>query len=804
MRDLKYAFRMLVKTPGFTITAALSIALAVGANATVFTWLKAVLLDPLPGVSHSSQLVTFTAAHGDQTGLSNNYEEYLYFRDHSAAFSGLVAHEMAFMNVSEGEKPELVAGGIASANYFDVLGVKPVLGRGFTAEECAVPGRNPVTVLSDALWNRKFHRDPKVLSQTVLINGPRFNIVGVAPAGFGGVYGGLGQELWIPAMMNTAVSADYDPQHVPVQLMGRLKPGFTFAQAEAETHVIAKQYADLHRESRTRWDEFVLPLSRAPRGIQSSIIPFVAVLLGVAGFVLLIACANVANLLLARSTARAPEVGLRLALGASRAQLIRQLLIESALLAAIGGLAGILMTFWTADTLRVLLPSIAGLSLNADLSVNAPVFLFSLALTLFTALLFGLAPAIQGSKADVSSLLNSTPRGSTQGRTFLRSGLVVFQVMLSLVALVGPGLFARSLQSALTADPGFNPRSVLLANLNPFLNGYDAARQAQFHHQLLERLENHPGVKSATLTGFVPLRQDRGGNSRRLSVDGYTPRADEVMNVVTDTAGPRFLETLQIPLVAGRDIGSQDNETSNPVVLVNETFAKRYWPGQLALGRHIQIGKTGREVVGVFRDFTYRELGEDAVPHVYVPLFQSYDPDQILLLRSTGDPALAAAWLRPEIRSIDPNLPIARLETLENSIGNSQGMVRMALELLASFSLIAVVLTAVGLYGVMAYSVGRRVREFGIRMALGAPASGVLGMVLRQGLTLVGLGILLGAAASLALGRLLTSLLYNTSASDPWTLGGVALILLAVTAAACYFPARRAAQIDPARALHYD
>jgi predicted permease len=801
MRDLKYAFRMLAKTPGFTITAVLSIALAVGANATVFTWLKAVLLDPLPGVAHSSQLVTLSAARGNSNGLSNTYQEYLYFRDHAAAFSGLVAHEMAFMNVSDGEKPELVAGGITSANYFDVLGVRPVIGRVFTAEESAVPGRNPVTVLGYALWNRKFHRDRNVLSQTVLINGKRFNIIGVAPEGFGGVYGGLGQELWVPVMMSQAIGAGDDPQQASVQLMGRLKTGF--GQAQAETHVLAKQYAALHAEKR-QWNEEVFPLSQAQRGIQASIIPFVVVLMAVAGFVLLIACANVANLLLARSTARAGEVGLRLALGASRRQLIRQLLIESLLLAAIGGAAGILVTFWTADTLRILLPSMAGLSLNVDLTVNAPVFAFSFGLTLLTALLFGLVPAVQGSRADVSLLLKSTPRGTSLGGSALRNGLVVFQVMLSLVALAGTGLFARSLQSALTADPGFNPRSVLLVNLNPFLSGYDAVRAAELHRQLLERLESYPGVKSASLTGFIPLRQDGGGNSRRLAVDGYTPRADEVMIAVTDTAGPRFFETMQIPIVAGRDVARQDNERSNPVVLVNETFAKHYWPGQPAIGRHIQIGKTGREVVGVFRDFKYRNVGEDADPHVYVPLFQSYDPDQILVVRTAGNPTVAAAWLRAEIRKIDANLPLARMETLENSIGDSQGMVRMALELLASFSFIAVVLTAVGLYGVMAYSVGRRVREFGIRMALGAPASGVLSMVLRQGLRLAGLGIVLGAGAAFLLGQLLTSMLYNTRAGDPLTFAGVTLILLVVTAAACYFPARRAARIDPAQALHYE
>ncbi|HME09537.1 MAG TPA: ABC transporter permease, partial [Bryobacteraceae bacterium] len=496
MRDLRYALRMLAKTPGFTLTAVVSIALAVGANATVFTWLKAVLFDPLPGVAHSGQLVNLSASQGDRTGLSNKYAAYLYFRDHTATLSGLLAHELLLMNVSDGEKPELVAGGIASANYFDVLGVKPVLGRGFTAEECAVPGRNPVTVISYALWNRKFHRDPNILRQTALINGQRFSIVGVSPPGFGGVYGGLGQELWVPVMMSQAVGAADDPRLANVQIMGRRKTDF--AQVQAETHVLAKQYAGLHPAGLNKWDEYVLPLSQAPRGIQASIVPFVGVLMAVAGFVLLIACANVANLLLARSTARAGEVGLRLALGASRGQLIRQLLTESVLLAAIGGLAGILLTFWTADSLRLLLPSMADFQLNLDLTLNAPVFAFCFVLTLLTAVLFGLAPAIQGSRADLGLLMKNMSRGSTGGGSRLRNGLVVFQVTLSLVALVCTGLFGRSLQAALTADPGFNPRSVLLANLNPFLNGYDSVRGAEFYRQLLERLDQHPGVKSAS------------------------------------------------------------------------------------------------------------------------------------------------------------------------------------------------------------------------------------------------------------------------------------------------------------------
>jgi predicted permease len=803
MRDIRYALRMLAKTPGFTLTAVLSIALAVGANATVFTWLKAVLLDPLPGVAHSGQMAPMTSSQGEFTGYSNHYSEYLYFRDHTAAFSGLIAHELVQVNISDGEKPELVSGGIASANYFDVLGVKPVLGRGFTAEECAVPSRNPVTVLAYALWDRKFHRDRNVLGRSVLINGQRFNVIGVAPEGFAGVYGGFGQELWVPVMMSKEVGAFGDtPERASVQIMGRLKGDFE--QARAEMHVLAKQYDKLHPENHAKWDEFVLPLSQSPRGIQATLIPFFAVLMAIAGLVLLIACANVANLLLARSSARAGEIGVRLALGASRRQLIRQLLTESVLLAAFGGLLGIFTTFWTADALRFLLPSLGGLNLSLDLNLNAPVFGFCFALMLLTSMLFGLAPAIQGSRADLGLLMKGLARTSTPRRVSLRNGLVVFQVMLSLVALVCTGLFGRSLQAALTADPGFNPHSVLLANLNPFLNGYEEARGAQFYRELLDRLNNNPQVKSATLTSFLPLRGDGGGNTARLSVEGYTPRPDETMRVVTDSAAPRFFATMQIPIVTGRDIGPQDTANSNPIALVNETFAKRYWPGQAALGRHIQLGKTQREIVGVIHDFTYRHLGDEAEPHAYVPFFQSYDPSQILVIRTVGDPAQIAALLRSEVAHLDVNIPVARLETFDHSVGDSQGDVRMALDLLATFSLIAMLLTAVGLYGVMAYSVNRRVREFGIRMALGAPASGVLGMVLRQGLLLASLGIVFGLAAALLLARVLTSLLYNTKPTDPLTLAAVTLIMLAVTAAACYFPARRAAKIDPARALQYE
>lgn len=794
---------MLAKTPGFTITAVLSIALAVGANATVFTWLKAVLFEPLPGVAHSGQMAPMTAAQGEFTGYSNRYQEYLYFRDHTAAFSGLIAHELVQVNISDGEKPDLVTGGIASANYFDVLGVKPVLGRGFTADECAVPSRNPVTVLAYALWDRKFHRDRNVLGRAVLINGQRFTVIGVAPEGFAGVYGGFGQELWVPVMMSKEVGAFGDtPERASVQIMGRLKGDFD--QAKAEIHVLAKQYDKLHPETHGKWDEVVLPLSQSPRGIQASLIPFVAVLMAIAGLVLLIACANVANLLLARSTARAGEIGLRLALGASRRQLIRQLLTESVLLAVFGGVVGILITFWTADSLRLLLPSVAGMNLSFDLSLNAPVFGFCFTLILLTTVLFGLAPAIQGSRADLGLLLKGLARTTTPSRISLRNGLVVFQVMLSLVALVCTGLFARSLQASLTADFGFNPHSVLLANLNPFLNSYDKARGAQFYRELLDRLNSNPQVKSATLTSFLPLRGDGGGNTSRLSVEGYTPRTDEIMRVVTDSASPRFFATMQIPLIAGRDIGFEDQENSNPVALVNETFAKRYWPGQPALGRHIQLGKTQREIVGVFHDFTYRHSGDAAEPHAYVPFSQSYDPAQILIVRTVGDPAKAAALVRSEAAKLDTNIPVARLETFEHSVGDSQGEVRMALDLLGTFSIIAMLLTVVGLYGVMAYSVNRRIREFGIRMALGAPASGVLGMVLRQGLLLAGLGIVLGLAAALLLARVLTSLLYNTQASDPLTLAAVTLIMLAVTAAASYFPARRAAKIDPARALQYE
>ncbi len=806
LQDLRYAVRTLAKNPTFTLVAVVSIGLGVGANSTIFTWLKSVAIDPLPGVPASQELLTMNAAFGPRTGYSSRYADYVYLRDHNSVYSGLLAHEMLVVNVSSNAKPEVLMGGIVSANYFTALEVKPFLGRGFLSEEATGPEAHPVAVLSQSLWKRRFGENRDVIGKPMTINGHPFTIVGVAPEGFGGVYGGLGQQLWVPVMMSRSVGAGDDPQKANVQIMGRRKPGVSQQQAQADMHVLARQLAAEFPTGHKNFDELVYPLSKAERGIQSSLIQFIEVLMAVAGLVLLIACANVANLLLARSTLRSREMGIRLAMGASRVRIVRQLLTESFLLAMLGGFAGIMLTFWTGGSLIALLPSFGGITANLNLSVDRFVVGFSLAVVLLTGFVFGMVPALQASRSDLAESLKQGSRGSTgaRGWSILRRALVVSQIALSMIALIGAGLFARSLRASLAAPLGFETRNVLLTTFNAFLNGYDHGKGQQFFTRLLEDVQSRPGIESASLVSFVPLRGDGGGNSVRVSIEGYTPGANEEPAIVTDYAGPQYLRTMRIPLAEGRDFSWQDRESAPGVVVVNEALVRRYWPDGHGLGRHIKVGDSWREVVGVTRNFTYRNLNEPLTPIMYLPLLQNYQAQMTLLVRTTGDPAAALGTVESSVRTLDPNMPLARIETLEHSISESLAPQRIALILLSSFSGIALVLTAVGIYGVISYLVSQRSREIGIRMALGAEAKSVLAMVMSQGLRLGVIGVMLGLLGSLALTRVLSSLLFGVSAQDPGTFLAVAVVLLLAAGIACYLPARRASRLDPIRVLRED
>ena len=820
LQDLKYAARMLARNPAFTTVAVLTLALGIGANSTIFTWVKAVILQPLPGVARSSELVSINGRKGEHHGLSNHYPEYVYFREHNNVFSGATAHELISLSLSSlgtndepggdgGSKPELVTAGIVSGNFFDVLEVKPALGRTFLPEEDATPETHPVVVIGDRLWRQRFAADPRVIGSQVMLNRHRFTIIGVTPQGFAGNYGGLAEELWVPLMMQGQIlpGGDLLQGKFGIQIMARLKPGVSIASASAEMHLLARQFAQAHPEFYRGWDVFVDPLSQSQRGIESSIAQVVVLLMAVAGLVLLIACGNVANLLLARAFSRRKEVAIRLAMGASRGRLAQQLLTESALLAALGGLAALVATEWTGGALLGLLPSF-GMPMGMDLRVDYRVTGFTLLISLVTGVLFGFAPVFQSSKVDLVETLKGES-GSIAGgyrKSRIRTVLVVAQLSLSVVVLVGTGLLGRALLHAVNTDTGFKSAHVQMAQFDLFLNGYDEARGREFDRQVIEKIKTVPGVTDASLTSYVPMGLYGGGNSRRVTIDGYTPGPAESpdLDIVTDYVGPGYLRTMGIALEAGREFSFDDNELAPAKVIINEAMARRYWPGKDPTGRSLVTGKKSREIVGVARDIVYRVVGESPEPQMYLPVLQEFQPEMTIVARTTGAPGAVWPQIERAVHTLDPTLPFSQVGPLDAHIATSFWTQKSAAALLAAFGAVALALAGTGLYGLMAFWVSQRTREMGIRAALGAGSGEVIGLVMGQVLKLTAWGIGIGLAGAFAVTRLLSSLLLGVSATDPLTFVAVPVVLALVAMGAAFIPVRRAMLVDPAIALRHE
>jgi macrolide transport system ATP-binding/permease protein len=807
-RDLRYALRGLRRSPGFTAVAVATLALGIGATAVIFTWTKATVLNPLPGVRDPGRLVTMNGVQAERSGLSDSYSEYRFVRDHASTLSGAIAYEFAPMNLSRSGPPEIVSGGIVTANYFEFLGVRIQLGRGFVPAEGARPGAGPVVVLSDRLWRRRFAGRSGVLGTRVDLNGHPFTVVGVAAPGFFGSYGGLAQELWVPLSMSAQVypgagdlmSNDWGW----LQIMGRLKPGVSMDRAQAEIRVLARQIAAAQPDRLKNWTLRVDPLSRSARGIESSLAPFLRILLAVTGLVLLIACANVASLLLARASARRREVAVRLAIGAGSGRIVRQLLTEGAALAAMGGAAGLGLAAVAARFLPALIPPM-GAPLGLDVSIDLRVVAFTFLVTSAAVLLFGLAPALQARRFDlVAAIKNDSAERRRSRRPTLRDALVVAQVALSLVALVGAGLFLRSLRNRLGADPGFERRNALVASFDVSGTGVDSSRTPELVRGILSRVQALPGVVSASVTTYVPMGLSGGGNSRRVAIDGYVPREGETLDLVTDEIGPGYLATMRIPLVRGRGFTLADREDAPDVAIVNETLARRYFSGREAVGGILRIGDRPRRVVGVARNIVYRAAGEDPQPSLYLPILQEPDGRMSLVVRTVGDPLRLRGPVEAAIHSVLPDLALLNVATLEQHTASTSYMERGATILLSSFGLLALGLTVVGIFGLLSYDVSRRTREIGIRGALGAGRVEILALVLRGGMIRVGAGLAIGTAGGFLVGRVLEGTLYGVEGSDPVTFAAAAAVLAGSAFVACAIPARRAARVEPMTALRYE
>jgi predicted permease len=808
-QDLRFGARMLLKKPGFTLIAVITLALGIGANTAIFTWLKAIFLQPLPGVAANHRLVTLHTVltrSGDRP-IGVSYPDYKDYRDRNEVFSGLTAFNLdTFSLLDSNGQPERIWGSLVTGNYFDVLGVRAALGRFFAPVEDRTPGTHPVVVISYGLWQRRFAADPALIGKTIRLNQRDFTVIGVAAKGFGGSVVGLSLDLWAPMMMTPQLQSANDklnPRDMQwLSTIGRLKDGATFKQAQANVQNIAAQLAKDYPQTNEGIGATLFTLINEPYG-AGQMAPWFVMLMIVAGLVLLIACANVANLVLARAAGRSREMGIRTALGASRSRLIRQMLTESLLLALMGAVGGALLAAWLSDAMSLMMPSM-GLPISLNLAWDYRVPGFALALTLLTVVAVGLVPALRVTKVDpLVSIRNEAEATSMlMRRSRLRGALVVTQVAVSLVSLLCAGLFIRSLAQARKVNLGFDPERTLLVSMDLFSNGYDEKRCAEFYRQLVARVAALPGVESVSLSNRVPP-QFFGVNLSSFEVEGYAPRKDEVISVQYEVVAPRYFQTMRIPLAEGREFNEEDQSQPAPVVIVNETMARLYWAGQSPLGKRLRSGSGAwSTVIGVARDVKYIGHTDPAQPWIYYR--HDHAMGMTLVARTAGDPWQLLPSVRSAVRALDATLPVFDEKTLEAHSGGALFLDRMVVVFLSAFGLLALTLAAIGLYGVMAYSVSARTREIGIRMALGAQPRDVLKQVIKQGMVLTLIGIAIGLAASFALTRLLGSLLYGVSPTDALTFALVSLSLVAVALLACYLPARLATKIDPLVALRHE
>ena len=795
LNDLRYAVRQLIKTPSFTFVAILTLALGIGACTAIFSVVNAVLLHPLDSPDQDRLVVIQEENLPRFPDFSVSAPNYLDWEKQAKSFDYMAAYGGAWLNLTGEGEPQRLVGVKVTAHYFDVMGVKPVLGRMLLPEEDA-QGRNHVVVLSYKFWQRVFGGAGDVVGRSIQLNGEPYQIVGVAPSvGFAGKV-----DVWTPRAFKPDETADDARGSHSLGVYGRLKQGVTVAQAKAELDVIAAQLAKQYPDSNKGWGIFMMPLQDY---LVRDVKPVLYTLLGAVGCVLLIACANLANLLLARATARHREISIRAALGAGRGRLIRQLLTESVVLAVCGGAAGVLLAKWGLDALIALAPPDLP---SSDIELNTAVLLFSFGLSLVTGLLFGIAPAWLAARIDVNEALKQGTRGSTEGglRGRLRSALVVIEVTFALVLLGAAGLLTRSFMQLARVDPGFIPENATMMRLSLPPGKYDKHEQrVAFANALLERLRNVPGVQAAGLTQSMPLMGDW---VLSFNIEGRPPIApSDLPSLNYYAVTPDYFRAMGIRLVRGRTFTVQDDANSPRVCLINETLARQFFPNEDPIGKRLNIttdpDTKWREIVGIVGDVKQYGPDQTTTSQAYEPYAQNSFWAITLVIRTKGSPAAVLGALRPAVYAVDKDQPVGAIRPLEEIVADTIARQRFAMLLLTVFSSVALVIAAVGIYGVMAYNVVQRTGEFGIRMALGAQQRDVLRLVLTQGGKLIGLGLVIGLAATLAASYAMRSILFNTSAYDPLTLMSITFLLGVVALVACFFPANRATKVNPIDAL---
>jgi putative ABC transport system permease protein len=807
LQDLRYGVRLLLKHPGFTIIAVLTLALGIGANTAIFTVVNAALLRVLP--YHEPEHLVHLSETTPQKNFPQREASYPDFLDwrQNQVFSGMAAYSGggSFTLIGQ-DGPEQIRGGRVTANFFAVLGVDPLLGQGFRGD-ADQPGAERVVMLGHGFWQRRFGGEPNVIGQPLNLNGEAYTIIGVLPQGFQFAPRGAA-ELWIPLQPNEAQRSRRFMHWVNV--IARLKPGVNQTQALSEMQSIAQRIAQEHPESHAGTGIALVPLNEQ---IVGQIRPLLIILLVAVGFVLLIACANVANLLLARAGARQKEIAIRAALGAGRWRLIRQLLVESALLALLGGSLGLLLAQWGVDVLIAMIPDnmLNFMPYLRGLELDSRTLAFTGGLALLTSFVFGLAPAIQASKLDLQAVLKEggkTSAGVTRHR--LRNLLVVCEIALALVLLIGAGLMMKSLLQLLQVDPGFNPKNLLTFNISLPATKYDQNEKVfTFDDQLIERLEALPAVRGAAMVNVIPLI---GGNTTRFYVAGQprpAPGSETEANLREVSAN--YFSVMEVPLIAGRHFNERDNVNAPGVIIVNQTLARAAFPGQDAVGRQIifaSFDPTPIQIVGVVGDEKVNGLAARTTPVVYYPFLQDSTPGLMknVVVRTNADPANLAATIRNECRLLEPGMTVAQMIAMDRIIADSPAtfMRRYPAMLIGVFAAVALLLAAVGIYGLISFAVSQQTHEIGIRLALGARKFDVLKLVMWRGMLLTLIGIGIGLAAAWALTRLMAGLLFGVNATDPATFAGVAVLLAVIAILACYIPARRATKVDPMVALRYE
>jgi predicted permease len=813
IQDLRYGLRMLASSPAFTAIAVLSLALGIGANTAIFSLVNAVLLKPIPVQSPDRLAVVFTTDQRNPGNLPLSHLNYKDLRDQNQVFTALAAFTGAQVNWSSGWTSEQVFVQIVSGNYFPTLSVQPVLGRMFHPYEDDAP--TPVAVVSYGFWERSLNRDPEIVGKTVTFNRTPFTVVGVAPQGFIGTFLGGGPSAWVPMSMHATVQPNFDWYETRRGLflngVGRLKPDATLEQASANIRTLfggLEQSFPADNKGRSAGVRSLLDARLNPDGDGGVPLTRLSmILMTVVGIVLLIACANIANLLLARATKRRKEIAVRLALGAGRARLIRQLLTESALLSVLGGGFGLLLATWLLAALRGADDLNLPLPVDEYVTVDATVLWFTMLLAVATGVLFGLVPALQASKPDVVPVLKNemVPSGGRRrglvGLFTLRQGLVIGQIALSLVSLVAAGVFLRSLSHAQNIETGFETDSVLVMTVNLGREGYTPERGQLFYEQAPQRVAALPGVRHAAIAQNPPLA---GGFLRSVFPEGQDTATRDRILVRVNSIGPGYFETLGIPLLRGRDFARTDVTGAQRVVIINETMAQRFWPGNDAIGKRFKFfgDQEFTSIIGIARDSKYGGVAEDPIPFIYQPVTQNYAPAATLHVRAAGDAGALASAVRTEIQQIDSTLSVFNIRTLRDQVSESLAPLRSNVIIMATFGSLALILASVGLYGVANYSVGQRTREIGVRMALGAGRATVLRLVLGQGLLLVVIGLGIGLVAAFGLTSLIPEgLLPRTNPRDPLTFAATAALLSLVALVASGIPAYRATRIDPLRAL---